>query len=57
VDLRLDWAKEVLESMTRIWKRPVRLETRLATKPVRLGHDGTKAFEEDLDGKALEKAS
>jgi stage V sporulation protein R len=57
VDLRLDWAKEVLESMTRIWKRPVRLETRLATKPVRLGHDGTKPIEEDLDGKALEKAS
>ena len=45
---RQDWAEEVLASMTRLWRRPVRLETRRGTKPVRLGHDGTKSSEESL---------
>ena len=53
VDLRMDWAREVLESMTRIWKRPVRLETQIGKKGVRLGHDGDKSVEEDLDQAAL----
>jgi hypothetical protein len=43
--------------MTRIWKRPVRLETCRATKNVRLGHDGEKPSEEQIDGEALGKAS
>ncbi len=49
VDLRLDWAREVLAAMTRIWKRPVRLETRISGRGVRLGHDGERATEEDLE--------
>jgi len=53
VDLRMDWAKEVLENLTRIWKRPVRLETIVANKPKRLGHDGTRTIEEDLEHAAL----
>jgi stage V sporulation protein R len=57
VDLRMDWAVEVLDAMTRIWKRPVRLETCRATKNVRLGHDGEKPSEEQIDGEALGKAS
>ena len=53
VDLRMDWAKEVLENLTRVWKRPVRIETQLGNKPVRLGHDGEKPIQEDLDQAAL----
>ncbi len=49
LDLRLDWAKEVLENLVRIWKRPVRLDTRIGGKAVRLGHDGERTSEEDLD--------
>ena len=53
VDLRMDWAKEVLENISRIWKRPVRLETIVANKPKRLGYDGEKPFEEDLEQAAM----
>jgi len=42
IDLRQDWATEVLENFVRIWKRPVRLDTVLGGKAVRLGHDGDK---------------
>jgi stage V sporulation protein R len=48
VDLRWDWAEEVLENMTLLWRRPVRLETKRGTKPVRLGHDGENPSEESL---------
>jgi stage V sporulation protein R len=50
VDLRLDWARETLQNLAAIWKRPVRLDTRLNGKPTRLGHDGEHASEEDLSG-------
>ena len=53
VDLRTDWAKEVLENLTRIWKRPVRIETQIGKKAVRLGHDGEKTIQEDLDQAAM----
>jgi stage V sporulation protein R len=46
VDLRWDWAKEVLEGMVQLWKRPVRLETMRGGKWLRVGHDGTKPSEE-----------
>ncbi len=49
LDLKLDWAKEVLGNLARIWKRPVRLETRVGSKAIRLGHDGENASEERLD--------
>jgi stage V sporulation protein R len=48
VDLRWDWAREVLESLVLLWRRPVRLETRRGGKPVRLGHDGRSPSEESL---------
>jgi stage V sporulation protein R len=48
VDLRWDWAQEVLEKMVLLWRRPVRLETKRGAKPVRLGHDGQKATEDAL---------
>ncbi|MDW8245855.1 MAG: SpoVR family protein [Sandaracinaceae bacterium] len=40
VDLRLDWAKEVLKALTRIWKRPVELQTKVENRLVSLRHDG-----------------
>ena len=49
IDLRLDWAREVLENLVRIWKRPVRLDTFVDGKAVRLGHDGKNATETNLD--------
>ena len=49
VDLRWDWSKEVLDNLTHLWRRPVRLETVRNGKPVRLGHDGDKPAEEDLE--------
>jgi len=57
VDLRSDWAKEVLENLTRIWKRPVRIETLIGKKAVRLRHDGDKWIREDLDQAALRSKS
>ena len=52
VDLRWDWAKDVLASMTRLWKRPVRLETLRGDKAVRLGHDGKNTTEDSLEAPA-----
>ena len=39
VDLRVDYAEETLRNLSRIWKRPVRLETRLEEKAVLLSFD------------------
>ena len=51
VDLRWDWAKEVLESTAQLWRRPVRLETVRGGKRIRLCHDGKNPSEELLDQK------
>jgi stage V sporulation protein R len=53
VDLRWDWAKEVLLQLTRLWKRPVRLESIRGNRAVRLGHDGEGVTEDPL----IEQAS
>lgn len=52
VDLRLDWAREVLFNLVRVWKRPVRIDTKIGPRAVRLGHDGSKATEENLEEKS-----
>jgi len=49
VDLRWDWAKEVLKELNLLWRRPVRLETKRGDKPVRLGCDGDDVSEEALE--------
>lgn len=41
IDLRLDWAQEVLRALVRIWKRPVELHTALEDKPTSLRFDGS----------------
>jgi len=49
VDLKLDWAREVMGNLVQIWKRPVRLQTVLKDRTVLLGHDGEKTTQEDLE--------
>ncbi len=48
VDLRLDWAREVLASIVRMWRRPAFLETVIEGRPRRLGHDGQQPSETDI---------
>ena len=40
VDLRMDYAREVLTSLHRVWKRPVELHTIIDSKPSLLRFDG-----------------
>lgn len=40
VDLKLDWAKEVLRALERVWRRPVEIHTLVESKPVLLRFDG-----------------
>jgi len=57
VDLRWDWAREVLEQITQIWRRPVRLESMRGDKAIRIGHDGESFSEEILESPAGAKKS
>ena len=45
VDLKIDWAKEVLKALHRIWKRPVHIDTILDGVPKILSFDGTEHHE------------
>jgi stage V sporulation protein R len=56
-DLRWDWAKDVLQNLARIWRRPVAVETIRSGKPVRLAHDGTNDSEISLGPASTAKAS
>jgi stage V sporulation protein R len=47
-ELRVDWARGVLESLQRIWKRPVNIETILDDKGVLLTFDGTDHTEKAI---------
>ena len=40
IDLRIDYAREVLTSMQRVWKRPVEIHTLLDGKNTLLRYDG-----------------
>jgi stage V sporulation protein R len=50
-DLRIDWAETTLGNLTRLWKRPVALDTLLKGRPVRLRHDGKESGRTWLDKK------
>jgi len=39
-DLKLDWARDVLQALERIWRRPVEFHTIAENKPVLLRYDG-----------------
>jgi len=41
-DLRQDYAKETLQAVVRVWKRPAGLTTKLDQKPVMLRYDGSE---------------
>ncbi|HTJ80823.1 MAG TPA: SpoVR family protein, partial [Polyangiaceae bacterium] len=41
-DLRQDYAKETLQAIVRVWKRPAGLTTKLDQKPVMLRYDGSE---------------
>jgi stage V sporulation protein R len=57
VDLRQDWARDVLENLVRIWKRPVLIHTVAGGKPMLVRHDGDKATETPVEQAAEEQAS
>ncbi len=42
IPLKLDHARETLENVQRLWKRPAHLETYLEDEPVVLSYDGTE---------------
>ena len=42
IDLRLDWAREVLRSLERAWKRPVEIHTLIEGKPSLMRFDGNE---------------
>jgi len=49
LDLRLDYARDVLVGLNRIWKRPVNLETIVEGKPKLLSFEGSEQRERALD--------
>jgi stage V sporulation protein R len=54
VELRYDHAVETLRNLCALWRRPVRLETRVDGKLKLLGHDGKDFSEEELEGSDYE---
>ncbi len=47
-DIQLDWARETMGKLCRIWKRPVHLVTQLEEKKVVCSHDGNEFKTEKL---------
>jgi stage V sporulation protein R len=50
LDIQLDWARETMGNLQRIWRRPVHLVTAIDEKPTVCTHDGTE-FKTQLIGK------
>jgi len=48
VELRLDWARDVLENLHTMWNRPVHLETEVEGRKKVVGYDGEKHHERSL---------
>lgn len=48
VDLRTDYAREVLKAVHRLWKRPVEVHTMFENKPTVLRYDGTEVSQKAL---------
>jgi len=48
VDLRLDWARDTLRSLERVWKRPVELHTIIDGKPSLLRFDGNEHIQRPI---------
>jgi stage V sporulation protein R len=56
-DLKMDWAETTLGNLTRLWKRPVHLLTRINDRPLRVTHTGEGANRTWLDRKKKKTAS
>ncbi len=48
VDLRVDWAREVMKALVRIWRRPVEIHTKVENKPTLLRFDGKEHVQRPL---------
>ena len=48
IDLRLDWAREVLRALERAWKRPVEIHSIVEGKPTLLRFDGNEHVQRPL---------
>lgn len=48
VDLRLDWAEDVMQALYRVWTRPVELHTVVGDKAVALRFDGSEHSQKGL---------
>lgn len=57
IDLKIDWAKEVLVCLARIWQRPVFLETVIKGRARRLGFDGNRHVDQAIRDVAAKEAS
>lgn len=50
IDLRIDYAKDVLTQMAKIWARPVHIETVTEGRPRIFSFDGTDHKDSEIDG-------
>ena len=48
IDLRVDWAREVMKALVRIWRRPVEIHTKVENKPTLLRFDGKEHVQRPL---------
>lgn len=56
IDLKVDYARETLKNLERLWKRPVNLETVMAEKRKILRYDGETFSEKDGKGEVSSTA-
>ncbi len=54
IDFRLDYAKDVLVHLQKIWSRPVHIETVLKGEPRLLSFDGSEHDEQELEEESVE---
>ncbi len=57
IDLKVDYARETMKNLERLWKRPVNLETVVAENSKILRYDGENFSEQDGKGEASSTAS
>jgi stage V sporulation protein R len=53
VELKLDYARDVLANLQKLWSRPVHLETALEDAVVLLSFDGTEHHSQKVEGKEV----
>jgi stage V sporulation protein R len=48
VDLKVDWARDVMKALVRVWRRPVEVHTKVENKPTLLRFDGKEHVQRPL---------